>query len=133
MSFRSSQWWAFWEVIILQNICSNIRNSQRRYSVRKGVLRNVAKFTGKHLCQSLCLRPATLLKKVFSCEFCENYKNTFFVEYLRVTASIDRSVQARHYYVMFVCRHYERMNLPITSEQGSRQNGDIVCSCRLLY
>ena len=38
-------------------------------SVRKGVLRNFAKFTGKHLCQSLFsnkvagLIPATLLKK----------------------------------------------------------------------
>ena len=37
--------------------------------VRKGVLRNFAKFTRKHLCQSLFfnkvagLRPATLLKK----------------------------------------------------------------------
>ena len=33
---------------------------------KKGVLRNFAKFTGKHLCQSLFLiklRPATLLKK----------------------------------------------------------------------
>ena len=36
---------------------------------QKGVLRNFAKFTGKHLCQSLFfnkvadLRPATLLKK----------------------------------------------------------------------
>ena len=45
------------------------RNSQRRCSVRKGVLRNFTKFTGKHLCQSLFfnkvagLRPATLLKK----------------------------------------------------------------------
>ena len=33
-----------------------IRSSHRRYSVRKGVLRNFAKFTGKHLCQSLWLR-----------------------------------------------------------------------------
>ena len=44
------------------------RNSHRRCSVRKGVLTNFAKFTGKHLCQSLYfnkvagLRPATLLK-----------------------------------------------------------------------
>ena len=30
-----------------------IRSSQRMCSVRKGVLRNFAKFTGKHLCQSL--------------------------------------------------------------------------------
>ena len=54
---------------------------------KKGVLRNVIKFTGKHLCQSLFfnkvagLRPAALLKKtlaqVFSCEFCEISQNTF--------------------------------------------------------
>ena len=43
--------------------------SHRRYSVRKGVLRKFAKFTGKHLCQSFFfnklagLRPSTLLKK----------------------------------------------------------------------
>ena len=30
-----------------------IRSSHRRCSVRKGVLRNYAKVTGKHLCQSL--------------------------------------------------------------------------------
>ena len=45
------------------------RSNHQRYSVRKGVLRNFRKFTGKHLCQSLFLntvvglRPATLLKK----------------------------------------------------------------------
>ena len=39
-------------------------------------------------------RPATLLTKklwlaqVFSCEFCEVFKNTFFTEHLRTTASI---------------------------------------------
>ena len=48
---------------------SIIRSSHRRCSVKKGVLRNFAKFTGKHLCQSVFfnkvagLRPATLLKK----------------------------------------------------------------------
>ena len=45
------------------------RSSCRRCCVRKVVLRNFAKFTGKHLCQSLFLnevagfRPETLLKK----------------------------------------------------------------------
>ena len=34
------------------------RSSHRRSSVRKGVLRNFAKFTGKHLCQSLILNKA---------------------------------------------------------------------------
>ena len=46
-----------------------LRSSHLRCSVRKDVLRNFAKFTGKYLCQSLFfnkvagLRPATLLKK----------------------------------------------------------------------
>ena len=45
------------------------RSSRQRCSVKEGVLRNFAKFTGKHLCQSLFfnkdagLRPATLLKR----------------------------------------------------------------------
>ena len=45
------------------------RSSHQRYSVKKGIVKNFTKFTGKHLCQSLFfnqvagLRPATLLKK----------------------------------------------------------------------
>ena len=55
-------------------------------SMKKSVLRNSTNFTGKHL----CLRPATLLKKetlvqVFSCQFCEISKNTFFTEHLWTT------------------------------------------------
>ena len=38
-----------------------VRSSHRRCSVKKSVLKNFAKFTGKHVRQSL--RPATLLKK----------------------------------------------------------------------
>ena len=56
--------------------------SHRRCSVKKGVLRNFTKFTGKHLCQSLFVK-----KENFSCEFCEISKNTFFTEHLWVTAS----------------------------------------------
>ena len=45
------------------------RNSHQRCSIRKGVLKNLAEFTGKHLYQSLFfykvadIRPATLFKK----------------------------------------------------------------------
>ena len=45
------------------------RSCPQRCSLKKGVLRNFAKFWGKHLCQCLFfnkvagLRPATLLKK----------------------------------------------------------------------
>ena len=38
------------------------RSSHRKYSIRKGALKNFKKFTGKRLCQSLFL-PAALLKK----------------------------------------------------------------------
>ena len=44
------------------------RSNHQRCSVKKGVLRNFAKFTGKHLCQSL-------------------FKNIFFMVDLRATAS----------------------------------------------
>ena len=37
----------------MPSIASILRSSHRRCSVRKGVLRNFAKFTGKNLCQSL--------------------------------------------------------------------------------
>ena len=63
-------------------ICS--RSSHRRYSVRKGVLRNFTKFTGKHLCQSL------FFNKVAACRFIT--KNTFFTEYTRPTTSATLKV-----------------------------------------
>ena len=62
--------------------------------MKKGVLRNFTKFTGKHLCQSLFfnkkdfnfIKKETLVQ-VFSCEYCEISKNTFFTEHLWATAS----------------------------------------------
>ena len=65
-------------------------------STNKGILKDFAKFTGKHLCQSR-LRPATLLKEdtlthVFSCEFCKIYKNSVLTENLRATASVFLAV-----------------------------------------
>ena len=58
---------------------------------KEGVLRNFAKLTEKHLCQSLFfnkvagLRPGTVeaLAQVFPCEFCEVSKSTFSTEHLR--------------------------------------------------
>ena len=40
---------------------------------KKGFPWNFAKFTGKHLCQSL-----SATTEVFSCEFCENLRTLFF-------------------------------------------------------
>ena len=60
-----------------------------------GVLKNLAKFTGKHLCQSLFkkaagLRPATLLKKYSDTgEFCKFFKSAYFYrKQLPVAASV---------------------------------------------
>ena len=63
------------------------RSSQQGCSVKKGVLKNFAKFTGKHLCQSLFLNKVVgaacnfmkkeTLAQMLSCEFCKIFKNTF--------------------------------------------------------
>ena len=50
-------------------------------------LRNFAKFTGKHLCQRLFARNETLAQ-VLSCEFCEVFKNNSFTKHLRTDASV---------------------------------------------
>ena len=54
--------------IFISKSLTGFRSSHERCSLRKDVLRYFAKFTGKHLCQSLFLNkvaglPATLLKK----------------------------------------------------------------------
>ena len=59
--------------------------------MKKGVLRNFAKFTGKHQCQSLAeacnfIKKETLAQ-VFSCEIWEISKSIFFTEHLCTTAS----------------------------------------------
>ena len=65
--------------------CIRYKNSRPGVFCKKDVLRNFAKFTGKHLCQSLffnkvaCLRPATLLKK----RLWHRYFYANFVKFLR--------------------------------------------------
>ena len=68
----------------------------------ESVFRNITKFTGKHLCQSLFvnkdtgLRSATLLKKrlwhMFSSEFSEVSKNTFIYGTPLVAASVLKNL-----------------------------------------
>ena len=52
------------------------RGSHQKCSVKKGVIRNFVKLTGKDLRQSLYFKIETLAQ-VFSCEFYEISKNTF--------------------------------------------------------
>ena len=74
--------------------CFIYRSSRLEVFCRKGVLRNFAKFTGKHLCQKLFfnkvagLRPSTLLKKglwdrCFPVNFVKFLRTPFFTEHLR--------------------------------------------------
>ena len=56
------------------------RSSHPEAFCKKCVLRIFAKFTGKHLCQSLFFNKVADQKtkaQVFSCEFCEISQNTF--------------------------------------------------------
>ena len=65
--------------------------------MKKSVLRNFTKFTGKHLRQSLFFnscrpQPSNSIKKetqaqLVSCEICEISWNNFFTEHLWTTAS----------------------------------------------
>ena len=65
----------------------NHRSSRSEVFCNKGALRNfVAKFTGKHLCQSLFFYKVAGLQ-VFSYEFCEISKNTFSYTAPTVAAS----------------------------------------------
>ena len=96
----------YFRTAILQNICERMllilswsfyRSNHQRCSMRKGVLRNFAKLTGKHLCQNLFfnkvagLRPDFIKKEtlaqVFSCNFVGISRNTFFTEHHRMAAS----------------------------------------------
>ena len=67
------------------------RRSHRTCSVKTDVLKDFAKFTGKHLCQSpqACnfIKKETLAQ-VVSFEFCEIFKNTYLMERLQMTASV---------------------------------------------
>ena len=72
--------------------------------MKKGVLGNFAKFTGKHLCQGLFFDKVAVqacnfieketLAQVLSCEFCEISQNTFFTKHPWTSASVcfDRSL-----------------------------------------
>ena len=59
----------FWNIILSGFVMNGFKSRHPRCSVKKGILRNFVKFTGKNLCQKLFsnkvagLRPANLLKK----------------------------------------------------------------------
>ena len=73
----------------LDLLFQSLRSSHREMFYKLGVLERFAKFTGRHLCQ---LSAYNFIKKetlaqVFSCKFCETFKNTLFIEHLWTIAS----------------------------------------------
>ena len=75
-----------------------LKSNHQRCSTKKGVFKNFAKFTWKHVCQSLYFNKNAglnlqhskeTLAQVFSCEFCNIFINTFFTKHLQVTAPED--------------------------------------------
>ena len=93
--YSTSIWLTFYWIATdyLSELWSLFRSSNMSCSVRKGVPRNLEKFTGKHLCQSLFfnkfgeLKPAILLKKrlwhrCFPVSFDKFLRTPFFLEHL---------------------------------------------------
>ena len=87
---------AFKIIESLQCILTSFRSSHRRCSVKKGIFKNFANFTGKYQCWGLFLiklqerlqfywKETPIL--VFSYEICEISKNIYFEEHLQTTAS----------------------------------------------
>ena len=66
-------------VVIDRNEWIQFRCSHHNCSLRKDILRNFVKFIGKHLESLFYIKKKT---QVFSWEFCEISKNTFFTEHL---------------------------------------------------
>ena len=95
----SSRVTMFLAAMLTWALFSPSRSSHRKCSVRKDLLRNFAKLTGKHLCQSLFftevgLRPATLLKKrlwhkCFPVNFAKIFKTSFLPPRLLLTIDVS--------------------------------------------
>ena len=75
--------------MLLQNLLPGV------FYKKKLIFKNFAKFRGKHLWQSLFFDKVVenfikenALTQLFSCEFCEIFKNIFFTEHLLEIASI---------------------------------------------
>ena len=90
---RLRQKWVFIKASTTDHLPLNHRpthSSRPDMYCKKGVLKHFAKWTGKHLQQSLFFNKVCRLEvynffkkdtlaQMFSCEFCKIFKNTFFI------------------------------------------------------
>ena len=73
--------------IVFLPFTMKVQKQPPEVSYKKGVLKNFAKFTGKHLRRSLFFNKEK--KPRYRCEFCEIFKNTIFTKHLRTAASLS--------------------------------------------
>ena len=76
----------FWATVSIFSETTIGRSSHSQVFNEKAIPKNFAKFPGKHQFWSQSIKNETPAK-VFSYEFFETFKNSFFVENLRVAAS----------------------------------------------
>ena len=88
--WKFSIYWNFQSKIFAKRLVTDSPELQKQqpevFCKKKDVLRNLAKFTGKHLCQSLFIKKETLLQAL-SYEICEISINICFTKHPRTTAS----------------------------------------------
>ena len=80
---------------IFRRLChDNLIQKQQRYSPKKVVLNNFAKFTRKYLCLSFFFNKVAglILRPV---NFGILFKSSFFTEHFQVTASVNRNIFAQ--------------------------------------
>ena len=95
---------------------------------KKGFLRNFTKFAGKHKCQSQACNfiKKENLARVFSCEFCEIFKNTLFHRTPLVAASGTSTtiwcklVAFTVYTITFLLNYKEPSNMQDSHEAFSK-------------
>ena len=107
------------------------RSSHRRCFIKEGILKNLAKFTEKHLCWSLFFNKVSdlsLLKlqtptQVHSCKFCKIFKNIFSIEHLRATDSKYTTFQnGQAYFKGFESVPLERYSLKASKNQTLKRD-----------
>ena len=82
-----------------KSLSLNFKSSRSQMFFKIDVLKNLAMFTGKHLCQSYFLiqlqgwRTAIVLQRDSNTSAFEIFKNTYFEEHLRTAASVLRIIK----------------------------------------
>ena len=125
-------------------LASSYRSSHWQLFFTIDILKNFAILTGKHLCWSLFLIEHFIKKRLqhqFSCQYCEIFKNRFFIQNSLLAASVHMNICLQeHIFVWFlstiksrkgisnitVSRNNILNNKQITSKLTFENNVDII-------